>query len=147
MTQLIAVKHNVEMAHRLSQTPGKCEQIHGHSWQVTLKLIGETNSSGMVREFGDVKRVFRNYLDTTFDHHLLLYTEDPIIKKKEDTNNEVWMDVIRSFYPGLQLFAWDPTTENFAAHLYDWSVGTFDMKTEVEVWETAVNMARAGGPW
>lgn len=137
MTQMIAVRHNVEMAHRLSQTPGKCQQIHGHSWNVILKLVGDTDETGKVIEFGVVKEQFRRYLDIHFDHHLLLYVYDPLIR---DTG-------FPERYPGIQTFEADPTTENFAAHLLQWAHKTFDMKAEVEVWETAVNMARAGGPW
>jgi 6-pyruvoyl tetrahydropterin synthase/QueD family protein len=125
------------MAHRLSLTEGKCEQIHGHSWNVTLRLRGEVDESGKVLEFGDVKKQFREYLDTTFDHHLLLYAKDPIL-----------LDGVRghvvSGLPGLQLFEDDPTTENFAKHLLIWATDLFDLRAEVEVWETAVNMAQAG---
>lgn len=136
MNQVIAVKHNVEMAHRLSQTPGKCENIHGHSWNIVLKLYGEVDETGKVIEFGAVKKLFRDYLDKNFDHHLLLYAKDPLIISTGFPER----------YPGLQLFEMDPTTENFAAHLLTWAVELFELRTEVEVWETAVNMARAGGP-
>ena len=138
MTQMIAVKHNVEMAHRLSQTPGKCENIHGHSWNVTLKLLGDVDETGKVVEFGEVKKQFRGYLDSEFDHRLLLWDSDPILMGRPDYD---------LFWPGLKYFETDPTTENFAAHLLHWSMETFNMKSEIEVWETAVNMARAGGPW
>jgi len=135
MTQLIAVKHNVEMAHRLSQTPGKCQQIHGHSWQVILKLRGPVDETGKVLEFGEVKKTFRGYLDATFDHRLLLWLHDPLIKNTGFPER----------YPGIQTFETDPTTENFAAHIHEWA-NIFDLPHEVEVWETAVNMASAGGP-
>jgi len=66
------------MAHRLSLLPGKCEQIHGHSWWVELEIIGPVNGEGIIFEFGAVKRVFRSYLDFEYDHHLLLNDSDPI---------------------------------------------------------------------
>jgi hypothetical protein len=40
MAALLTVKHNIEVAHRLSKTPGKCENIHGHSMIVEFSITG-----------------------------------------------------------------------------------------------------------
>lgn len=82
---VIAVKHNIEVAHRLYELKGKCEQIHGHSMKVTMILnVDHVDKGGAARdwrnnvlEFGDLKRKFRGYLDETYDHRLLLNKADP----------------------------------------------------------------------
>lgn len=130
--QSIKVKHNMEMAHRLSLTPGKCEAIHGHSWWVELEIAGPVDSKGMILEFGEVKKVFREYLDTTFDHQLLLHNNDPVAKDH--------------LLPGLVTVPWDPTTENVAMAIGLWAIKQFKYpyttyKIKVTVWETSVNAA------
>jgi 6-pyruvoyltetrahydropterin/6-carboxytetrahydropterin synthase len=133
----IKVKHNVEMAHRLFLTPGKCESIHGHSWWIDLQLFGDTDEKGILAglNFTDVKKEFRNYLDTNFDHRLLLNHNDPW------ANLGHWSNIAESL-PGLATFAGDPTTENFAWEIGVWARGTFNLPTVVDVWETRVNSAQ-----
>jgi 6-pyruvoyl-tetrahydropterin synthase len=167
MGAVIAVKHNIEVAHRLYETPGKCENIHGHSMWVTLFLDGAIDKRGMLDglDFGDVKKVFRKHLDETYDHHLLLNASDPFagpiypVKNIETRTMGGWnpheqeREVIvvagmddaqpQSFLPGLNATAGDPTTENIAS----WIAIAMSQELErtplaVEVWETSVNMAR-----
>jgi 6-pyruvoyltetrahydropterin/6-carboxytetrahydropterin synthase len=132
MTQAsIAVKHNVEMAHRLFLTKGKCENIHGHSWWITLRLWGEIDEHGLLEglDFGGVKATFRKYLDTTYDHRLLLNKDDP------------WANYT---LPGLREFEGDPTTELLAveiAHVMSRLPMGGVLKLKVIVWETKVNNA------
>src|SRR5215213_10102636 len=80
----LKVKHNIEVAHRLLLLPGKCQNIHGHGMVVTLRIqtqLGEEGYAlgpdGTTLEFGVIKKHFRNYLDTTWDHHLHLNENDP----------------------------------------------------------------------
>ena len=128
----IRVMHNVEMAHRLTKTPGKCENIHGHSWKVILTLTGEIDEKGVIVEFGYLKMAFRDFLDTHFDHHLLLNIHD---------------DLSMSDPPGTTVMDGEPTTENFARLIYDWALKFLINRignvysARVEVWETATNCA------
>jgi 6-pyruvoyl-tetrahydropterin synthase len=146
---LIAVRHNIEVAHRLFESKGKCEQIHGHSMWVTLKLFGRIDDKGILVnnedvqfEFGEVKRKFRSMLDYTYDHHLLLNAEDDwansLFTKEGERIGEL---------PGLRTFSGDPTTENIATWIAEWAAAAFATDTEAEVWETSVNMARSSALW
>lgn len=118
------------MAHRLSQLPGKCENIHGHSWWCELEIIGEVNDSGIILDFAYVKDHFRKHLDSTLDHRLLLNHRDILVVEKIPL-------------PGLATMAGDPTTENIANYIGMWAEGCFGFKYQykVVVWETSVNCA------
>lgn len=132
--QTIRVKHNMEMAHRLYQTPGKCQQIHGHSWWCTLSLQGEVSEQGMVVEFGDLKKTFRAFLDGSFDHKLLLNRHDKFIEMAGGPQA----------IPGLNAFAYDPTTENIAKYIGEHMAAqlpTNIRRVSIELWETSVNCA------
>lgn len=159
MASSIAVKHNIEVAHRLYELPGKCEQIHGHSMWVTMELFGDVNSKGILGgiEYGDLKKLFRGYLDTEYDHRLLLNMSDPFSQPLfmiEDTERglhgrQVLTDK-QIFLPGLQTTVGDPTTENLAKwisqamlqELVNAGMVSYLDGIDVTVWETSVNMAR-----
>lgn len=127
--QSIKVRHNMEMAHRLYLLQGKCEQIHGHSWWAELELIGEVDDNGIILPFGEVKQVFRHHLDTTFDHHLLLNIDDPVVEYS---------------LPGAVTCSGDPTTENVSKWIGEWAEKEFNGYADIvrcTVWETSVNCA------
>jgi 6-pyruvoyltetrahydropterin/6-carboxytetrahydropterin synthase len=142
----IEVRHNIEVAHRLYLTPGKCENIHGHSMWIDLKLYGHhLNSGGMLcgldgrpLEFGIVKRAFRAHLDSTYDHHLLLNVNDPWA-------SPVDLDLNRTEQlPGLVTVFGDPSTENIAKWIAEWAAKFFKTDVDVLVRETSVNAAAYG---
>jgi 6-pyruvoyltetrahydropterin/6-carboxytetrahydropterin synthase len=147
----ISVRHNFETAHRLFQTPGKCENIHGHSFWCDLELVGQVGKTGMLADldFGDVKKKFRSFLDENFDHKTLLNKEDPwagdiyfpttsgIMGEDPDGPHRL---------PGLFPTEGDPTTENIAYWIATWALQAFPWAVEhvlVKVQETAVNAATA----
>jgi 6-pyruvoyl-tetrahydropterin synthase len=145
---LLTVRHNIEVAHRLYENKGKCEQIHGHSMWVTLKVMGELNPEGFIDgiEFGALKKDFRRFLDTYYDHHVLLNEKDPfaspLLTVARDENGKFTRDEDEVYLPGLFRVSGDPTTENIALWIGE------EMQTlkypvhSVEVQETAVNGAQ-----
>jgi 6-pyruvoyltetrahydropterin/6-carboxytetrahydropterin synthase len=141
-TQSIWIRHNAEIAHRLAFGPKKCQQIHGHSLQIKLTLFGVPDENGMLNgmDFRAIKQTFRNYIDADYDHHLLLNQNDPMLKHLRDLLN----DEADSFYPGAIGTPGEPTTENMARWLWEWSEDTFTLPTHVEITETNSNGATAG---
>lgn len=58
-------------AHNLRNFRGKCENLHGHNWKVEVVLRGRAlDESGVLIDFGEVKRVTRDLL-LELDHHYL----------------------------------------------------------------------------
>lgn len=166
---IIAVKHNIEVAHRLYETPGKCENIHGHSMWVTLYIEGAMDEHNMVRglDFADVKKTFRGYLDEEFDHRIVLNAADPFagpivqVKTPEPhthggtdapecttcrPSGYIIADPLQQqFLPGLQTMNGDPTTEFLAQTIYQEMRTKYAGVRQVDVWETSVNMASYNG--
>lgn len=135
----IEVRHNIEVAHRLYNMKGKCEAIHGHSMWVELKLHGIVDSMGTLDglEFGEVKKLFRGYLDETYDHRLLLNQADPWATLLGlDLDGKQLHNL-----PGLQTVVGDPTTENIARWIAKWAHTVFEKSVDVTVRETTVNAA------
>lgn len=158
MTYLV-VRHNIEVAHRLFELEGdKCQQIHGHSCWVEMKLHGHVNSKGILEglSFGEIKKAFRTHLDTNFDHHLLLNEKDPWAGRLFREVPQEWVEAdtglgprtaygvdtnTNGYLPGLQTVPGDPSTENIARWIANWAVDTFHLPVDVHVQETHVNGA------
>ena len=147
----LTVRHNIEVAHRLYEMPGKCQNIHGHSMLVELTIHGHINARGVLEglEFGAVKKEFRSFLDETFDHHLLLNENDPwartlyqSIQNGHGANTESFSGDQAHPLPGLVAMPGDPTTEHLAKWIAEWGAGTFHLMCDVTVHETAVNAAK-----
>lgn len=53
-------------------TYGKCNQIHGHNYNVTVEISAPTiSNSGMIINFYELKRIFAYFIDERFDHKYL----------------------------------------------------------------------------
>jgi|SRR6478752_1941487 len=145
MTNVIAVKHNIEVAHRLFTSPGKCQQIHGHSMWVTMEFSGNLDSAGFMNglEFGAVKKTFREHLDTKYDHGLLLNADDDWARPLRSAESPGAPVIEEAYLPGLRPMPGDPTTENIALWIANFGKTQWGSQvSSVTVWETAVNMAR-----
>jgi 6-pyruvoyltetrahydropterin/6-carboxytetrahydropterin synthase len=64
--------------HRLLGHPGKCGRLHGHNGVLRITLRSETlDKQGMVADFDQIALEMRQFLDSRFDHRLLLHKDDP----------------------------------------------------------------------
>lgn len=58
-------------AHYLPNHPGKCQNLHGHTWKVEIEIIGQVKKdTGMIIDFGDMKEKINPIIET-FDHKCL----------------------------------------------------------------------------
>ena len=69
------------MAHALKGHDGPCRNIHGHSYELLVTIIGEPIQEtlsphvGMLMDFGDLKKLIRTCIVDEFDHALVLNKE------------------------------------------------------------------------
>ncbi|MEI7897813.1 MAG: 6-carboxytetrahydropterin synthase, partial [bacterium] len=84
MNQIRVTKEfRFEAAHALMGYDGPCKNIHGHSYELSVTVIGTpvTDRSsaklGMVMDFGDLKKIIKKQIVDPFDHALLLNSEVP----------------------------------------------------------------------
>lgn len=152
LSSSIWVQHNIEVAHRLLNLPGKCQQIHGHSMIVAMYLTGPLNQDGVLLglDFGAVKKAFRTFLDSDYDHHLLLNEADPWTRQLRAIPEGISDDLHYQRLPGLTTTPGDPTTENLARWICEWAVSYIveglDLNVEsihIDIQETGTNGATA----
>jgi 6-pyruvoyltetrahydropterin/6-carboxytetrahydropterin synthase len=67
----LKVKSHFAGAHQLTMVGRKCENLHGHNWNVEVCVIGKKlNSAGVVADFGDIKKAVREVIGE-LDHRFL----------------------------------------------------------------------------
>ena len=79
----VTKEFSFEMAHALSRYDGKCENVHGHTYYLSITVSGKPDPSGesakcgMVMDFADLKMLVKDQILDHFDHALVLNETDP----------------------------------------------------------------------
>lgn len=111
--------------HRLLNYDGKCRHLHGHNGRAVITLAAPAlDKLGMVMDFTRIKDVVSTWIDNTLDHRMLLHKDDPVLAFLRQQGEPVHvMDV-------------NPTAENIARLIYDYTVAQGFPVVEVQLWET-----------
>ncbi len=82
-----------DMAHALFGYDGPCKNIHGHTYKLSVTLVGEliqqegNPKEGMVIDFTDFKCIVKDNVIDVFDHTLVLKNDTPHSKIQGLTDN------------------------------------------------------------
>lgn len=97
-----------EMAHALWNYDGPCKNIHGHSYKLSITVIGTANDDetdpkyGMIVDFGDLKDIVKSRVVDRFDHSVLINEKAPhqLLKNAEQ------------MFEKFEVVDYQPTCEN-----------------------------------
>jgi len=70
---------NFASAHFLIFADGRREALHGHNYQVSVKLEGELDRAGVVLDFIAFKPLVKKICDA-LDHRTLIQTQSPVLQ-------------------------------------------------------------------
>jgi len=82
----ITKQFNFETGHALYGYDGKCRNVHGHSYKLSVTVIGRpiTDTShvklGMVIDFGDLKKIVKEEIVDQFDHATVFNKNTPHVE-------------------------------------------------------------------
>ena len=105
----ITKQFNFETGHALYGYDGKCRNVHGHSYKLSVTVIGKpiTDTShvklGMVIDFGDLKKIVKEDIVDIFDHATVFNKNTPHVELAKELTDR-GHNVI--------LAAYQPTSEN-----------------------------------
>ncbi len=101
-------KIEFDAGHRIIGHQNKCQFLHGHRYILEVSTSSNiTNSLGMVMDFGQMKLIVKEWIDTNWDHNLILHENDQEIGEKIAS----WTGQKIYYLPQ------NPTAENLALHL------------------------------
>jgi len=97
-----------EAAHALKGYDGPCKNVHGHSYSLSVTIIGtpvtdpDSPKLGMVIDFGDLKKLISHAIIEPLDHALLL---------SEDNTPTDFIKIGEPF-TNVRIVPFQPTSEN-----------------------------------
>ncbi len=111
--------------HRLLNYDGKCKYLHGHNGRAVIVIEADTlDARGMVLDFSDIKRVVSTWIDQTLDHRMLLHRDDPAVS------------ALQALGEPIHLLDCNPTAENIARLIHEFTVSQGFPIVETSLWET-----------
>lgn len=106
-------KFTFDAAHFVPSYHGKCENLHGHTYTLVVKVDGKLDAEGMVIDFAVLKKIVKENIIDVFDHHCL--NDIMPVPTAENISVYVWQKL-------------EPLLKTDLYHL-----------AEIQVWETANN--------
>jgi 6-pyruvoyl tetrahydropterin synthase/QueD family protein len=110
MNQIRVTKEfSFEAAHALKGYDGPCKNVHGHSYILSVTVIGVPNDDresakfGMVMDFSDLKRIIKEHIVAPLDHAFLLNSDVPY----QD------LEKLGDPFTNIMTVPYQPTSENF----------------------------------
>ena len=94
----ITKQFSFETGHALYGYDGKCKNVHGHSYKLSVTVIGQpiddnTNVKfGMVIDFSDLKKIVKEEIVNVFDHATVFNKNTPhveLAKELQDRGHNV----------------------------------------------------------
>lgn len=99
--------HDISCGHRVYGHESKCAHLHGHNYRIHFEVVGELDAVGRVLDFSVIKARLCTWLESQWDHRLLLWNRDPIAP------------TLCSLDSSVVRLPCNPTAENLAALLVD----------------------------
>ena len=111
--------------HRLLNYDGKCRHLHGHNGRAVITLEASSlDHRGMVFDFSDIKLVVSSWIDDNLDHRMILNEKDPAV------------EVLRELGEPLYLLETNPTAENIAKLIFEYTRDHGFPILQCQLWET-----------
>jgi 6-pyruvoyltetrahydropterin/6-carboxytetrahydropterin synthase len=82
----ITKQFTFETGHALYGYDGKCKNVHGHSYKLSVTVIGKPITDpgnvkfGMVIDFGDLKKIVKEEIVDIFDHATVFNKNTPHVE-------------------------------------------------------------------
>ena len=86
----ITKQFSFETGHALYGYDGKCKNVHGHSYKLSVTVIGTPISDssnvkyGMVIDFSDLKKIVKEEIVDQFDHATVFNKNTPHVELAEE---------------------------------------------------------------
>jgi len=102
-----------ETGHALYGYDGKCKNVHGHSYKLSVTVIGipvndKTDAkNGMVIDFGDLKKIVASEIVDEFDHATVFNKNTPHIELAEELEKRGHHVILVDYQPTSEMMLLD----------------------------------------
>ena len=101
----ITKQFSFETGHALYGYDGKCKNVHGHSYKLSVTVIGQPISDntnvkfGMVIDFSDLKKIVKEEIVDIFDHATVFNQNTPHIELAAELKNRGHHVILVDYQP------------------------------------------------
>lgn len=101
----ITKEFSFETGHALYGYDGKCRNVHGHSYKLSVTVIGQPISEpgevklGMVIDFGDLKKIVKEEVVDPFDHATVFNKNTPHLELAKELENRGHKVILADYQP------------------------------------------------
>lgn len=101
----ITKQFSFETGHALYGYDGKCKNVHGHSYKLSVTVIGTPISDsnnvkfGMVIDFSDLKKIVREEIVDIFDHATVFNKNTPHVELANELSNRGHHVILVDYQP------------------------------------------------
>ncbi|HNX30998.1 MAG TPA: 6-carboxytetrahydropterin synthase QueD [Holophaga sp.] len=111
---IVRKEYRFEAAHFIHNHPGRCRNLHGHSYRLFVSVEGPVDAeTGMVLDFEGLSRIVREQVLQKLDHHFL----NDLIPLPTSENISAWIwGQLKPELPGLCQLELFETADNCVIH-------------------------------
>ena len=101
----ITKQFNFETGHALYGYDGKCRNVHGHSYKLSVTVVGkpitevENVKLGMVIDFGDLKKIVKEEIVDKFDHATVFNKNTPHVELAKELTDRGHNVILADYQP------------------------------------------------
>lgn len=109
----ITKQFNFETGHALYGYDGKCKNVHGHSYRLSVTVVGKpiTDTSnvkyGMVIDFSDLKKIVTEEIVDVFDHATVFNKNTPHIELARELETRGHHVILVDYQPTSEMMVID----------------------------------------
>ena len=109
----ITKQFNFETGHALYGYDGKCRNVHGHSYKLSVTVIGKPIDDtshvkyGMVIDFGDLKKIVNEEIVDVFDHATVFNKNTPHVELAKELKDRGHHVLLVDYQPTSEMMVID----------------------------------------
>ncbi len=109
----ITKKFNFETGHALHGYDGKCRNVHGHSYKLSVTVIGSPIDdinhvkNGMVIDFTDLKTIVKSEIEDVFDHATVFNKNTPHVELAKELQERGHNVILVDYQPTSEMMILD----------------------------------------
>lgn len=148
----ITKQFSFETGHALYGYDGKCRNVHGHSYKLSVTVIGEpiTNSDnvkfGMVIDFGDLKKIVKSEIVDQFDHATVFNKNTPHVELANELKDRGHHVILVDYQPTSENMVIDfaeRIKKHLPSHVQLHSLKLQETETSFAEWYASDNLAKS----
>lgn len=97
-----------DAAHYLKEYHGKCENLHGHTYRMSVTIEGSIQQNGLVMDFAELKQIVTEKVISKLDHANI----NDYLEQSSVENLSVWVwEQLQPVLPSLvEIRIWETAT-------------------------------------